>query len=98
MDDALIRNWWSSILSMEKKALEENATSLCNMHNSEQILDLQPLPDLNLPELRPNDLFSRKPAFKHLVKSGYSLLTHMYINRREYPRTYNLGRISSAVS
>lgn len=67
MDHTLIRQWWTLIQSIEKKVLEENATSLCNLHNSEQILDLQPLPDLQFPVLRSGDLFSRKPAFKHLA-------------------------------
>ncbi len=67
MDHALIRQLWNSIQIIEFKTLEENASSLCHLHNCEQTLDLVPLPDLNFPVVRSSDLFSRKPAFKQLA-------------------------------
>jgi hypothetical protein len=74
MDHALIRQWWNSIQSIEKNVLEDNASSLCNLHNSEQILDIQPLTGLQFPVIRSNDLISRRPEFKRLASSDLLFL------------------------
>lgn len=66
MDNASIIQWWNSLQSLSKKELEENASSLSNLHNIEQILELQPLPELLFPVIQSSDLFLRKPAFKSL--------------------------------
>jgi len=81
MDDALISKWWSSIQSLEKNVLEENASSLCDLHNSEQILDLQPLPELQFPVIQSSDLFSRKPAFKHLMRPDILFLRKCILSK-----------------
>lgn len=64
-EPTLIPRWWTSILSMDIGILEDNASSLCHLHNSEQILGLQPLPSLQFPEIR-SSVLTRKPAFKNL--------------------------------
>lgn len=85
MDHTCIRKWWSSILGIEKNALEDNASSLCNLHFSEEILDLQPLPDLNFPVLKSNDLISKKPAFKFLASSDILFLRYCIISKENTP-------------
>lgn len=85
MDHALIRLWWNSIQSIEKNVLEDYASSLCNLHNSEQIFDLQPLPDLRFPVLRSSDIFSKKPAFKHLASPDILFLRKCILTQENTP-------------
>jgi len=85
MDHTLIRQWWNSIQSIEKNALEENASSLCYLHNCEQTLNLVPLPDLNFPVLRSNDLILRKPAFKHLGNPDILFLRKCILTNENTP-------------
>lgn len=89
IDQALINQWWSSIQSMEVSMLEENASSLCHMHNSERILGLQPLPGLQFPDVRSTGLLSRKPAFKNLELQEILFLRKCLLTKQNSPELSN---------
>lgn len=85
MKEEILNKWWTAIQFLDNSVLETNASSLCNMHHWLLLLDLQPLPDLKFPDIRPGDLLSQKPAFKLLTISDILFLRKIILKREKNP-------------
>jgi hypothetical protein len=85
INKALLSQWWGLIKNMNTPTLGMNASALCQLHGCERTLGLQPLPDLQFPDLPSIGLFSRKPAFKNLDFPGI-LTLRKYLHTTENTR------------